>query len=97
MDDLAIKQYFSLIDRGIKPKKLEDMTIAEYMAYEERVKNWGGCYFPTTPSTNYDTATCHLVNDAHMEEDYKSDYLESDVDDHEITPEWEAPETKDNL
>ncbi|GJU15299.1 hypothetical protein Tco_1143265 [Tanacetum coccineum] len=64
IDDLTIEQYLKLTQENQTPsmvKKVDDMTIAEYIEYEERIKRQysrnSGSYFPTyfshcTPNNN---------------------------------------------
>ncbi|GJW82881.1 hypothetical protein Tco_0156026 [Tanacetum coccineum] len=54
IDDLTIKQYLRLTQENQTPsmvKKVDDMTIVEYIEYEERIKRQynrsSGSYFPT--------------------------------------------------
>ncbi|GJW35941.1 hypothetical protein Tco_0058861 [Tanacetum coccineum] len=39
IEDLTIEQYIMLTQENQIPKKVDDMTIAEYMEYEETMKN----------------------------------------------------------
>ncbi|GJT69280.1 hypothetical protein Tco_1028566 [Tanacetum coccineum] len=95
IDDLTIEQYFWLTQENQTPsmfKKVDDMTIAEYIEYEERMKRKysrnSGSYFPTYSGycTSSNNTTIELSRNAYFNPiqpniEFNYDYEDMELDD----------------
>ncbi|GJR63313.1 putative reverse transcriptase domain-containing protein [Tanacetum coccineum] len=104
IEDLTIKQYLRLTQESQTPKKIEDMTIAEYLEYEKMVnknhidntKSYLPTYFSIgTPTLDPIREFSHYFdpNQPGVESDYDLEDMEEEVeymtDDEEVMSEQE--------
>ncbi|GJS52561.1 hypothetical protein Tco_0625923 [Tanacetum coccineum] len=89
IEDLTIEQYLRLTQESQAPKKIEDMTIAEYLEYK-RIKNENNntkSYLPTyfsisAPNHDLTLEFSHYFgpNQPNVESDYDSEDMEEEVE-----------------
>ncbi|GJX28945.1 ATP-dependent DNA helicase PIF1-like protein [Tanacetum coccineum] len=91
VEDLTIEQYLRLTQESQTPKKIEDMTIAEYLVYEKMMNmnhiSNAKSYFPTyfgesTPTHDRILEFAHSFgpNQPDTESDYGSEDLDEEVE-----------------
>ncbi|GJS68217.1 reverse transcriptase domain-containing protein [Tanacetum coccineum] len=87
IDDLTIEQYLRLTSENQTPsmvKKVDDMTINEYMEYEERMKRQYsrsfGSYFPTYSSHNTTIECPSAANFNAIQSNIKFNYDSEDME-----------------
>ncbi|GJR37530.1 reverse transcriptase domain-containing protein [Tanacetum coccineum] len=91
LEDLTIEQYLRLTQENRTPKKIEDMTIAEYVEYEKKAnenhisntKSYLPTYFgKSTPTHDSILKFAHYFdpNQPGAESDYDSEELEEEVE-----------------
>ncbi|GJY75829.1 phospholipase-like protein [Tanacetum coccineum] len=91
IEDLTIEQYLRLTQESQTPKKIEDMTIAEYLEYEKKVnenhisntKSYLPTYFgKSTPTHDPIREFAHYFdpNQPDAESDYDSEDMEEEVE-----------------
>ncbi|GJR02137.1 hypothetical protein Tco_0525121 [Tanacetum coccineum] len=87
--DLTIEQYLRLVQESQTPKKIEDMTIAEYLEYEKKVNenhiNKIKSYLPTY--NNNSTPTYDLIREFAHYFDPNQPGAESDCDSEDMEEE----------
>ncbi|GJV88983.1 BYPASS-related protein [Tanacetum coccineum] len=87
IDDLTIEQYLRLTSENQTPsmvKKVDDMTINEYIEYEERMKRQysrsSGSYFPTYSSHNTTIECPSIANFNAIQSNIKFNYDSKDME-----------------
>ncbi|GJV77385.1 hypothetical protein Tco_1508969 [Tanacetum coccineum] len=91
IEDLTIEQYLRLTQESQTPKKIEDMTIVEYLEYEKKVnenhisntKSYLPTYFGKSTPTHdpiREFARYFDPNQSDVESDYDSEDMEEEVE-----------------
>ncbi|GJU87372.1 hypothetical protein Tco_1294918 [Tanacetum coccineum] len=92
---LTIEQYLRLTQESQTPKKIKDMTIAEYLEYEK--KEFAHCFDPNQPNTESDYDSEDMEEEGEYMADDEKVMNEQEESNHGYTQNIQHFEEKDDV